>query len=117
MALERTKPSTTAVIVVDVQEKLVPTMPADQLEQLLRATRILLGAAGELGARVIATEQYPKGLGHTIGPVNDELGKLGVVPIEKVAFSGCREPAFVAALTAVSTAVVLGLEAHICGFQ
>ncbi len=119
MGLERTKPSTTAVVVVDVQDKLVPTMPPAQMDQLVRATRILLGAAAELGAPVICTEQYPKGLGHTIGPLAEELARLGVKPIEKLAFSGCNEPAFVDALkhAKAEAAVVVGMETHICVFQ
>jgi nicotinamidase-related amidase len=119
MGLERTKPSTTAVVVVDVQEKLVVTMPAAQMEQLLRAARILLGAAAELGAPVIATEQYPRGLGPTIAPIREHLDVLGITPIEKLAFSGCNEPAFLDALkqTHADAAVVIGMETHICVFQ
>ena len=119
MGIERTKPSATAVIIVDVQEKLVPTMPREQMDQLLRATRILLGAAAELGAPVIVTEQYPQGLGATIGPIREELARLGVKPLEKLAFSGCNEPAFLDALKAANAdaAVVLGMETHICVFQ
>lgn len=119
MALERTKPSTTAIVVVDVQEKLAPTMPPAQLEQLLRAARILLGAARELGAPVIATEQYPRGLGPTVPPIGELLGELGVKPVEKMAFSACNEPAFLDALkdAKADAAVVLGMETHICVFQ
>lgn len=119
MTLERTKPSTTAVILVDVQEKLVPTMPKDQLEQLDRAARMLLTAASELGAPVLVTEQYPKGLGPTIGPLRALCEAEGVKPIEKVTFSACLEPRFVQALKdcGADSAVVLGMETHICVFQ
>ena len=119
MGVERTKPSATAIIVVDVQEKLVPTMPAERLEQLYRAARILLGAAAELRAPVIVTEQYPKGLGGTVSPLRELLADAGVKPIEKMAFSACNEPTFVEALkeTKADAAIIIGMETHICVFQ
>jgi nicotinamidase-related amidase len=119
MGVERTKPNSTALVVVDVQEKLVPTIPAEQMEQLLRATRMLVAAARELGAPVVATEQYPKGLGHTISPLREILGEAGVAPVEKLTFSACNEPRFLQAMKDVGaeSAVVLGMETHICVFQ
>src|SRR5688500_7540807 len=119
MGVERTKPNSTALVVVDVQEKLVSTIPADQMEQLLRATRMLLGAARELGAPAVMTEQYPKGLGRTISPLRELLGEAGARPIEKLTFSACNEPSFVQAIkdSGADAAVVLGMETHICVFQ
>ena len=119
MGMERTKPSTTAIIVVDVQEKLVPAMPAAQMDDLRRAARILLGAAAELGAPVLCTEQYPQGLGPTDEAIAAELQALEVSPLAKNTFSCCMDPAFLEALkaTGADAAVVLGLEAHICVFQ
>lgn len=119
MGVERTKPSTTAVIVIDVQERLVPTMPGAQMEALERASRIMIAAARELGAPILVTEQYPKGLGPTVAPLRDWIDEAGVTPIAKTAFSGCNEPAFLEALDecGADAAVVLGMEAHICVFQ
>ncbi|MFP6684069.1 MAG: isochorismatase family protein [Polyangiaceae bacterium] len=119
MSVERTKPSTTAVIIIDVQEKLVPTMPAEQMEQLKRAARIMLGGARELGAHILCTEQYPRGLGHTISPLRDWLEEAQVTATEKLSFSACKEPRFVQELkdARIDSAIVLGLETHICVFQ
>ena len=50
MAVERTKPSTTAIVVVDVQDKLASAMPAERMAQVERAAQILIAAASELGA-------------------------------------------------------------------
>jgi len=117
--VERTKPSTTAIILIDVQEKLAPTMPAEQLASLERAARILLGAAAELGAPVLATEQYPKGLGPTIAPLAGLLEAAGVKPIAKQTFSCCAEPRFIAAFkeSGADAAIVIGMETHVCVFQ
>ncbi len=72
-----------------------------------------------LGAPVIATEQYPRGLGSTIAPIGEQLREAGIEPIEKVAFSACNEPRFLQALKAsgADSAVVFGMETHICVFQ
>lgn len=120
MAIARSKPSTTAVVVIDVQERLVPSMPEDRVKQLLRAGRIMLSAAKELGAPILVTEQYPKGLGPTIEPLRDEIQRVAApLPIEKVAFSACNEPTFVDQLKEqqIDSAVILGMETHICVFQ
>jgi nicotinamidase-related amidase len=117
--VERTKPNTTLVVIVDVQEKLVPLMPAERMDALNRAARILVGAAIELGAPVIATEQYPSGLGPTVGPIRELLDQAKANLIEKLTFSGCNEPRFVQAIkdSGADAAVVLGMETHICVFQ
>ncbi len=119
MGVERTKPSTTAIIVVDVQEKLAPAMPHAALARVERAARILLGAATELGSPVIATEQNPQGLGPTVASLRTPLELANAVVVEKLTFSACAEPRFVKALkdTAADTAIVIGMEAHICVFQ
>ena len=119
MGVERTKPSTTAVVLIDVQEKLVPLMPSEQMQALERATKIMLAAARELGAPILVTEQYPKGLGPTVSPLRDWVAEAGVSPIDKTAFSGCNEPRFVQALKdcGADAAIVLGMETHICVFQ
>lgn len=119
MGIERTKPSTTAIIVIDVQDKLVPSMPEARMAALRRAARILLGAAAELGAPVLHTEQYPRGLGPTDEVIAAELRGMGVEPMAKTTFSCCMDPAFLEALkaTGADAAVVIGMEAHICVFQ
>ena len=94
-------------------------MPAEQLASLERAARILLAAAAELAAPVIVTEQYPKGLGPTIGSIATLLEGHEVNPIDKLTFSACKEPRFIQELKdcGADSAVVLGMETHICVFQ
>jgi nicotinamidase-related amidase len=108
-----------AVLVVDVQERLAAAMPPSQMEELTRAATVLLEAASLLGARVLATEQYPAGLGPTIGPIAERLDRAGVTRIEKLDFSACDEPAFERAFAEkpARAVVVVGMEAHVCVFQ
>ncbi len=115
----RLDPASSVLLVVDVQEKLAPAMPAAALEQVHRAARILLEAARLTGARVLATEQYPSGLGPTVAPLREALAAAGVEPIAKVSFSALGEPAFVSRLLSRRPrhVVVIGMEAHICVAQ
>jgi isochorismate hydrolase len=49
---------------IDIQERLVPVMK--YRDQVIKNTQILITAAKEMGFPVLATEQYPKGLGRTV---------------------------------------------------
>jgi nicotinamidase-related amidase len=117
--MQRLDPSQTAVIVVDVQEKLAAAMPEARMADVRRAATVLIEAARLLGATVIATEQYPAGLGPTIAPVAEALAAAGVPRLAKLAFSACGEDAFAAAWAdrAPRAAVVIGMESHVCVFQ
>ncbi|WP_437278871.1 isochorismatase family protein [Sorangium sp. So ce375] len=117
--MQRIEPADTAVIVVDVQEKLAAAMPAPQMDALIRAATVLIEAARRLGAAVIATEQYPAGLGRTVAPIAERLAQAGAPVIPKMEFSACGAPEFerVFASRAPRAAVVVGVEAHVCVFQ
>ena len=119
MPFERLVPPKTALIVVDLQEKLVPAMPTSRIDGLLRSTKILLEAAVTLGVPVIVTEQYPRGLGPTCAVIDETLQHVRHTRISKTTFDACMEPTFADALMAadVEAAVVVGVEAHICVLQ
>lgn len=112
-------PNRSVLLIVDIQEKLAPAMPPEALTSVLRSASILLEAASSLGVRVLATEQYPKGLGPTVAPIAERLSPLGVAPIAKDSFSAVDEPAFLGALHKLSAkhVVLIGMEAHICVAQ
>ena len=76
--MQRLEPAQCAVVVIDLQDKLLSAMPASRVADVLRAGNVLIEAAALLGARVIATEQYPAGLGHTVAPIADGLERLGL---------------------------------------
>lgn len=101
------------LVVVDVQEKLVPAVPA--ASRVIERVRLLLEAARLLHVPVIATEQYPKGLGLTVEPVRAAL-PAGTVPLEKTEFSCVPVPAFASRIMTLGRdqIVVAGLEAHVC---
>lgn len=100
----------TGLLVIDVQEKLMPLIP--NARRLTRNIAFLIDAARLLGLPVQATEQYPKGLGATIPEL---IGKLPERP-SKVAFSCCAVPAVVEGFRRAGRPNVLlaGIEAHVC---
>src|SRR5262244_3657001 len=108
-------PERTALVVCDIQERLFPAMDADHREEVMRNVKILATSARRLRVPILVTEQYPKGLGHTLQELADTLGP-GMEPIEKVAFSCCAVGAFRSRLEATSArrVVVAGIEAHVC---
>jgi nicotinamidase-related amidase len=112
MRLER---AGTTLLVVAVQERLFPAMDADHREEVMRNLKVLTTAARRLSVPIIATEQYPKGLGHTLPEVREALGP-GVEPFPKVAFScGQVRPVKAALRASRARAVILtGIEAHVC---
>jgi nicotinamidase-related amidase len=104
-----------AVVAIDLQEKLLPTIDAAP-KVLERASR-MLRFARQLNLPVLWTEQYPKGLGATARPVADALE--GLTPIEKTVFGCMGHAPFHDALQALGKRQILltGIEGHICVMQ
>jgi nicotinamidase-related amidase len=117
--MRRLVPEECAVLVIDVQERLAAAMPPAQVAEVTRAATVLIDAAARLGGRVLATEQYPAGLGATIAPVAAELERAGVSPIAKLEFSACDNHDFERAFARAGAraAIVVGMETHVCVFQ
>jgi nicotinamidase-related amidase len=111
------KPEHCALLVVDIQEKLLP--PIFERERLVRNSQLLLRAAKVLEVPVLATTQYAKGLGAVVPEVASLLP--GTTAIDKVEFGcfGCDR--FRNALKSLpgrrNTLLLCGMEAHICVTQ
>jgi nicotinamidase-related amidase len=110
------RPDQVALVVVDVQEKLMPAMNDRVSAALVQHIELLLEGFKALELPVIATEQYSKGLGHTVSPLVTATQKSC---IEKTSFSCCGEPSFLDALekTGAKQIVLVGMEAHVCVYQ
>jgi nicotinamidase-related amidase len=98
----------TALVVVDVQEGF---RPYDSFAGVVSACAKLLAAARILELRTLVSEQYPKGLGHTV----PEVGLQDEPWIEKTVFSAARADGF--DLAGAEQAIVCGIEAHVCVSQ
>ncbi|MCH8148537.1 MAG: hydrolase [Planctomycetes bacterium] len=103
-------PEDTVLVVVDVQEKLMPLIAAGR--RIIWNLRRLLDGAEATGLKVLATEQYPQGLGPT---VHELASRLGEIP-SKTAFSclGCEPFAERLGQSGASKVMVAGIEAHVC---
>lgn len=99
-----------ALLVVDVQERLVRLIPGNEL--LVWNIRRLIDAAGILGVKVLGTEQYPQGLGGTVSPLAERLGTLP----SKITFScrGCPDLFTELRDHGIFKILVVGIEAHVC---
>jgi nicotinamidase-related amidase len=98
-----------ALVVVDVQEAFRPAVR--DFERVAVNAGVLVQGARVLGVPVMASEQYPKGLGHTVPEV--ELGE--VEPIEKVCFSAAAAEGF--DLDGREQVLLCGIESHVCVSQ
>lgn len=106
--------SDSALVVIDMQERLVPAMQAPA--RTIRNTRTLVAAAEEVGVPIVMTEQYPDGLGRTVPELAP--GPSAVV-LPKMHFSCMEDDAFAAHFRGLGRkqAVIAGMEAHICVVQ
>jgi nicotinamidase-related amidase len=110
-------PNQCALIVIDIQEKLLP--PIFRKEQLVRNAQLLIRLAGILKIPTLMSTQYSKGLGNTVPEIASLLPD--VQPLEKVAFSCFGSDVFCSALKRVpgnrNTVLLCGMETHICVAQ
>ena len=103
------------LVIVDIQEKLAGTM--EHRRQVVENAGKLVQVWQVLDLPIIATEQYPKGMGRLVAPLQELLDDCE--PIEKLAFSCIAHEGFATQLAAIGTKtlVLAGMEAHICILQ
>jgi nicotinamidase-related amidase len=106
-----------ALLVVDIQEKLLP--PIFQKEQLVRNAKLLIRMGSVLKIPAIVSTQYAKGLGGTVPEVASLLPETEA--IDKSLFSCFGSEVFCRLLKRLpgsrNTLLLCGLESHICVMQ
>jgi nicotinamidase-related amidase len=106
-----------ALIVVDMQEKLLP--PIWEKERLVRNVQLLIRLAGILKIPALVTTQYAKGLGDTVPEIASMLPDTP--PIDKLMFSCFGSDVFCSLLKRLpgqrTTVLLCGMETHICVMQ
>jgi nicotinamidase-related amidase len=104
-----------ALLLIDIQERLFPHIYGRQL--MLSRIDLLLFAASLMQIPVLATEQYPKGLGSTIEKIRRTLPQWD--PLTKSDFSCLPAPGFTDRLASLqrNQIVVTGIETHVCVAQ
>lgn len=110
-------PEQCALVVIDIQEKLLP--PIFQKDQLVRNAQLLIRAAGILKIPALVSTQYAKGLGGTVPEVASLLA--GTEAVDKTLFSCFGSDAFCTSLKRLpgrrTTLLLCGMESHICVTQ
>ena len=109
-----------ALLVVDIQDRLLPAMAEDAVAEVVRNTRILILAAQQLGLPIVVSQQYPRGLGATAQPIEDALATARAVHrFDKVEFSAAAAPAFAQIAPGLGRDqwLLCGMETHVCVYQ
>ncbi|MCL2326307.1 MAG: isochorismatase family protein [Proteobacteria bacterium] len=106
-----------ALLIIDMQEKLLNVLDENIREQCLKNTEILIELIKDVNGSIFYTEQYPNGLGPTHPRLKEKLE--GALRVEKIAFSCLGEPDFCQKVLPhiPQTLIIAGLEAHICVFM
>jgi nicotinamidase-related amidase len=106
-----------ALVVVDIQEKLLP--PIFNHEALVKNSQLLIRLAKILELPIMVTTQYSKGLGATVPEIASLLPD--VPAIDKMEFGCFGSEPFRSRLKALpgdrNTVLLCGMEAHICVMQ
>ncbi len=114
-------PDRCALLVVDVQEKLHVAMDEASRLSVERYVPVLIEMARRFSMPVVVSEQYPRGLGPTIGVVDAALADLGdgAHKFEKTDFSVCKTEPFTELYNQLDRDqwIVTGMESHVCVYQ
>jgi len=117
MARRTLEPDQCALLVVDIQEKLLP--PIFQKEQLVSNSKLLIRAASVLKIPAIVSTQYSKGLGKTVPEVTALLPESEAIDKERFSCFGSND--FCTLLKRLpgnrNTLLLCGMESHICVTQ
>ena len=106
---------TSCLLVVDFQERLMPAI--HQADTVVANGAWLIQIAQRLGVPVLASEQYPQGLGHTVAAIRALLPAEAFM--EKTHFSCAAERDCMRRLDAIGREqiIMIGVEAHVCVLQ
>ena len=109
-------PQHCTLLVIDIQEKLLP--PIYEKDRLVRNSQLLIRLARILSLPILVSTQYAKGLGQTI----PEIASLapGVEATDKLEFGCLANSEFCSTLATVKgrdTLLLCGMETHICVMQ
>jgi nicotinamidase-related amidase len=103
------------LLAIDIQEKLMAAI--HEARAVIENCAWMLRLAARLHVPILASEQYPRGLGHTVPALQDLIPARAIM--EKTCFSCAAEPDCVARIDACrrDQIIVMGAEAHVCVLQ
>ena len=103
-----------ALAIIDMQEAFRPVI--NDFADVARRIAVLAEGCQILEVPIVVTEQYPKGLGHTVEEIT---GKANFPAIHKLSFSACGVQEFDTQLRErhIEQVAICGIETHICVSQ
>jgi nicotinamidase-related amidase len=107
--------SESVLVMIDPQEKLMPYVKNHQ--KVTENMVLLIETTKVLGIPIVVTRQYSRGLGDIIYPLKERLLDYAHFIPDKLSFDCFQSDTFADALTGFSTALVAGVETHICVTQ
>ena len=109
------KADQSCLLVIDIQEKLMAALP--DRERVIANSAWLIQIANELQLPVLASEQYPGGLGPTVAAVRQWLPEGAFM--EKTHFACTVEPVCWERMSTIARQqwILVGAEAHVCVLQ
>lgn len=110
----RAEESSCGLIVIDLQEKFAFRIQG--WDSMISSCIKLIRFFQMLKAPMIVTEQYPKGLGHTVSEIQEVLHEIKSDIVTKTVFSACGTPELQNTLEKHSRKqwILCGIEAHVC---
>jgi nicotinamidase-related amidase len=110
-------PAQCALIVVDIQEKLLPAIA--NKEMLVKNAQLLIRLAGLIGLPTLVSTQYKRGLGGTVPEI--ALLLQDAIALDKTEFGCFNNSGFCSAVKTLpgnrTTILLCGMETHICVMQ
>ena len=108
-------PDKSCLLVIDIQERMLPVIHNG--EQVVDNCEWLIKIANRLEVPVLATEQYPRGLGRTLPRLSSLLPEENIM--EKIHFSAMSDPEPNRRINAGqhNQVILVGMETHVCVLQ
>jgi nicotinamidase-related amidase len=105
-----------ALLVVDVQERLFPHV--ERSCEIMQRMQLVIKGFQILQIPIRVSEQYPKGLGHTMGGLKDCFSSDQIY-FSKTSFSCLGDPQVKSEILQIPASqwILIGIEAHICVLQ
>lgn len=106
----------TALLIIDIQEKLVRAFEKKYVDRMVTQINLLVNLAVELQIPILLTEQYPQGLGPTIGPIKKILDGKPYDYLTKLTFGCCEDSKIQEKIRGYGKKnfILTGMETHVC---
>ncbi|KAI6233865.1 RasGEF domain-containing protein [Aphelenchoides fujianensis] len=111
--LQKLRPASTALLVCDLQGRFRDAII--HFPEIVKVAKRMIDGAKLMDMQVLASEQYPKGLGKLVPELGIHETKVPV--FEKLHFSMCIPDLCKELKPEIKSILICGIEAHVCVYQ